>query len=125
MLPATELRTLIKIAADACQTKNAKAFASLFTATGELIIPGYRFVGKEEIEQVTHSYLGACESVTITIQRIIVEGNQAVVEWVWSSVEKETGKQTYAENAIVVNFKAGAIARWREYSDKKTVNRKP
>lgn len=116
MLPATELRTLLKIAIDACETQNGKAFASLFLAQGELILPKHRYVGKAEIEKVTTAYLSACESVDIKVKRIIVESNQAVIEWHWSSVAKDSGQVHQSDNAIVIDFQAGAIARWREYS---------
>ncbi|WP_017305550.1 nuclear transport factor 2 family protein [Spirulina subsalsa] len=118
MTPA-EIRDRIHQAAAACIAQDGQAFAALFHPHGELILPGSRIVGKEAIEQVTTKYLGTCENIKIQIQRVIVEGLQAVVEWLWLD-EKKSGQFSYAENAIVVDFKAGLIVRWREYTDTKT-----
>jgi uncharacterized protein (TIGR02246 family) len=115
-MKASEIRNLIKIAAQACMARDAEAFASLFTTDGALIIAGHQIVGKPAIEKATADYLATREQIQVTIHRIIVENNQAVVEWTWEDTKIETGQRNCAANAIVVEFKAGLICRWREYS---------
>ncbi|MCW6037943.1 nuclear transport factor 2 family protein [Spirulina subsalsa FACHB-351] len=114
-----EIRDCIRQAAAACIAQDGQAFAALFHPEGELVLPGSRIVGKGEIEQVTTKYLGTCENIRIQIQRVIIDGMQAVVEWLWLD-EKKSGQFSYAENAIVVDFQEGLIVRWREYTDTKT-----
>ena len=115
-MTSEQCRSIIQQAAQAWITGDADAFASLFLADGELIVPNNRWVGFAKIRQVTADFVADYE-VEITIQRIIVEGNQAVVEWNWSDKEKATGKCNQAEDAIVIDFREGKICRWREYID--------
>lgn len=115
-----EIRSIIKLAADACQHQNAQTFASLFRNDAEMILPGHRLTGKAKIQAATTTYLQSCDEIKIEIQRILVEGDRAVVEWRWQS--RKAGQKDYAENAIVIDFKAGLIQRWREYTDPKAKN---
>jgi len=46
------------------------------------------------------------------------------VEWIWKDVEKNTGSQSQAEDAIIVDFREGQINRWREYIDTQSLNAK-
>ena len=51
----------------------------------------------------------------VETRRILVEGEQAAVEWRWRDRMAGTGRQHSADNAIVIDFKSGLINRWREY----------
>lgn len=115
-----EIRSIIKLATDSCMNQNAKTFASLFRNDAEMILPGHRLTGKANIQEATTTYLQSYDEIKINIQRILVEGDRAVVEWIWQSYKK--GKSDYAENAIIIDFKAGLIQRWREYTDPKAKN---
>ncbi|MEC4805910.1 MAG: nuclear transport factor 2 family protein [Jaaginema sp. PMC 1079.18] len=110
-----EIRSIIKLATDACMNQNSQTFASLFRNDAEMILPGYRLLGKAQIQAATSTYLQSCDEIKIEIQRILVEGDRAVVEWIWQACKN--GKSDYAENAIIIDFKAGLIRRWREYTD--------
>jgi uncharacterized protein (TIGR02246 family) len=112
-----EIRSIIKLATDACMTQNAQTFASLFRNDAEMILPGHRLTGKAQIQEATTAYLSRYDDIKIEIQRILVEGDRAVVEWTWESLKQ--GNRDYAENAIIIDFKAGLIQRWREYTDPK------
>ncbi|MDJ0713909.1 MAG: SgcJ/EcaC family oxidoreductase [Prochloraceae cyanobacterium] len=111
-----QIRSLIQQAANAWISGNADAFACLFLPEGEFIVPNNCWVGAAQIRQVTADFVASYE-VKIEIRRIIVERNQAVVEWHWQDKEKATGKSTLADDAIVVDFQFGRISRWREYID--------
>ncbi len=115
-MTSEQCRSIIQQAAEAWITGEADAFASLFLPDGEFIVPNNRWVGVAKIRQVAADFAADYE-VKIEIQRTIVEEDRAVVEWHWSDTEKATGKCNQAEDAIVVDFKAGKISRWREYID--------
>jgi uncharacterized protein (TIGR02246 family) len=114
-----EIRSLIQKAGDAWMAGDADGWAALFIPDGEFIVPGNRWVGQEEIRKAASDF-ASNYTVKINIRRIIIEGNQAVVEWHWQDTEKATGRLSQADDAIVVDFQAGQISRWREYIDTKT-----
>ncbi|NJN88860.1 MAG: SgcJ/EcaC family oxidoreductase [Leptolyngbyaceae cyanobacterium SL_7_1] len=118
-LPLEEIRSLIEQARDAWIGGNADQFASLFTPNGELIVPGNRWVGMEAIHQALTDFAATASHVSIEIHRIIVDGNQAVVEWHWQDTTL-SGQTTRADDAIVVDFQGNKISRWREYIDTQT-----
>ena len=115
-MTSEQCRSIIQQAAEAWITGDADTFASLFLPDGEFIVPNNRWVGVAKIRQVMADFAADYE-VKIAIRRIIVEGNQAVVEWNWSDREKATGKCNQADDAIIVDFRVGKITRWREYID--------
>ena len=104
-------------ASEAWIKEDARAFATLFLPDGEFIVPNNRWVGQTAIEQVAADFFAPYEVIKIEIRQLIVEDNRAVVEWYWEDREKATGKCNRADDAIVINFKAGKISRWREYID--------
>ena len=115
-MTSEQCRSIIQQAAEAWIKGNADSFASLFLPDGEFIVPNNRWVGTEKIRQVAADFATDYE-VKIEIRRIIVEDERAVVEWYWSDTQKATGKCNQADDAIVVDFRAGKISRWREYID--------
>lgn len=108
---------MIETARTAWLTGNADQFAALFSQDGELIIPGQVYSGTAAIRSVMAEFAQTHSVVQIQIQRIMIDGNQAVVEWHWEDTETQTGKRTVADDAIVVDFTASQISRWREYID--------
>lgn len=119
MEPAN-MRSLIKQAADAWIAGDGDAIAALFVPDGEFIVPGKRWVGQAEIrESVTLFALGSSD-VKINIQRMLFDGDRAVVEWHWENTEKATGLRYQADDAIAIDFQQNRISRWREYIDAQT-----
>ncbi len=119
-MQSDELHSIINQAAHAWSTGNADLFASLFTPDGEFVVPGKIHRGREAIRQVTQSFADRYSDVKIDIRRIIIEGDQCVVEWYWEDTKNETGARSRADDAIVVDFKDGLISRWREFIDAKS-----
>jgi uncharacterized protein (TIGR02246 family) len=107
----------IYTAQSAWMSGDADKFANLFTKDGEFIVPGQVYRGRDEIRTVTAEFAATHSNVEIDIRRIISEGSQAVVEWHWEDTEIASGKRTTADDAIVVDFEAEQIKRWREYID--------
>ncbi|ELR96670.1 nuclear transport factor 2 family protein [Gloeocapsa sp. PCC 73106] len=114
------IRSIVHQAKDCWIQGTADTFAALFTSDGELIVPGYRWVGQEAIQQAVNDFTTSVSNVTIEIHRIMIEGNHAVVEWRWEDTQKATGKRTPADDAIVIDFRGNQIERWREYIDTQT-----
>lgn len=117
MITAESVRSLVDKAAASWSKGDAKAFATLFAPDGEFIVPGQRWAGLAAIEHVAAEFAQSHSQVSINVQRIIVDGQQAVIEWRWEDTENKTGKRTQADDAIVVDFANGKIKRWREYID--------
>ncbi len=117
--PITTIHSVIQQARAAWVNEDADAFASLFTQAGEFLVPGNRWVGQEAIRQVAADFATSSSHVTIEMRRIIVENNQAVVEWHWEDTDA-SGRRNRADDAIVVDFVGDRISRWREYIDTQT-----
>lgn len=115
-----DMRILLHQARDAWVAQDADALAELFTPDGELIVPGQRWQGQARIRAEVIRFAQKYSDVKIDIRRIIVEGNQAAVEWYYEDTEKATGLRNKGDDAIMVDFKEGRISRWREYFDTKT-----
>lgn len=113
------IHSIIQQARDAWVNGDADAFASLFTADGEFLVPGNRWVGQEAIRQVAADFAASSSGVTVEIRRIMVEGNQAAVEWYWEDTDS-SGRLNRADDVIMIDFVDGRISRWREYIDTQT-----
>ncbi|WP_193193432.1 nuclear transport factor 2 family protein [Nostoc sp. MG11] len=115
-----DILTLINKSKEAWVAQDADALAQMFTPDGEIIVPGKKWQGRAEIRaEITH-FAQQYSDVKIDIQRIIVENNQAAVEWYYQDIHKATGRRNKADDVIVVDFKDGLISRWREYFDTET-----
>lgn len=115
-----QIRAIVRQARDSWVNGDADAFAALFTPDGELIVPGQKWVGRKAIRQAAADFANYASNVKIEIRQIIIEGDRAAVEWYWEDTEKATGRRNRADDAIVADFTAGKIKRWREYIDSKT-----
>jgi uncharacterized protein (TIGR02246 family) len=112
-----EIRNIIQQAQVAWIAGDAAGFADLFTEDGEFIVPGDRWVGRESIRKIAAEFAADYSEVDIEIQRLIIDGDQAVVEWHWEDKQTASGEHNKADDAIVVDFRDGQICRWREYID--------
>lgn len=118
-LSRSEIASVIETARNAWVSGDADAFTNLFAEDGEFIVPGQIFRGREAIRAVMAEFSQTRTNVQIDIQRTIIDGDQAVVEWRWQDTDA-AGQQTIAEDAIVVDFAGTQISRWREYIDEET-----
>jgi uncharacterized protein (TIGR02246 family) len=122
------IQHIIEQAANAWIQLDADAFAALFTADGNFIVPGKRWIGQAAIRQAVASFAATSTDVSINISQILVEcdavggrhGDRAMVEWHWENTDKRTGQQHQADDAIAIDFENGYISRWREYIDTQT-----
>ncbi|WP_315789946.1 nuclear transport factor 2 family protein [Fischerella sp. JS2] len=115
-----DIPTIIHQAKDAWVTLNGDALAQLFTLDGELIVPGHRWQGPAQISKAVSLVAQQSQDIKIDIERMIISGEQAVIEWRYQETEKATNHRKTTEDAIVVDFRDGRIRRWREYFDTET-----
>jgi uncharacterized protein (TIGR02246 family) len=108
------VRAIVNRARNAWIQGDADTFASLFTPDGEFVVPGNRWTGREAIRQVTAEFVENYD-VAIAINRIIIDGNAAVVQWDWQETNRATGERSHAEDAIVIDLRGDRICRWHEY----------
>jgi uncharacterized protein (TIGR02246 family) len=111
------IHSIIKQAKQAWIEGNATAFASLFCPDGEFVVPGNRWVGREEIEKAIAEFADTHSEVKIEITNLVIQGDRTILEWSWEDRETKTGCRNQAEDAIAVDFQNGQIRRWREYID--------
>ncbi len=109
-----DIKSVIQQAADACQKRDAEAFANLFTQNGELIISQQSILGKTAIAQITADYFLTCEDINITIEKTTIEGESAFVKWYWEDTKTVTGKRQGNRNTIKIHFQSGLITQWHE-----------
>jgi uncharacterized protein (TIGR02246 family) len=119
-----DIRRMIQSARNAWMTGDSEAWAALFSTDGRVIVHGNRWVGQDAIRKSLTDFAAGSASVKIDIRRIMIDGNQAVVEWYWQDRDK-AGRRNQADDAIVIDFKANHIIRWREYIDNKTLTLLP
>ena len=105
--------------AQAWQNQDATAIASDFTKDALFIAAGFKFQGKQKIEQAAQDYFQQFHNTTVEIKNVIVEGNKGAVEWDWRDRNRKTGQKGFAEDAIVFELTDGKIIYWREYIEKK------
>lgn len=117
-----QIKELVERQALAWETADSNTIIADFADDGLFIVPSYRFSGKQEIQESAESYFAEFTDIQVTIKRIIVKGNEGAIEWTWSEKNKETGKTSQAEDAIIFELEDGKIKYWREYIDKESSN---
>lgn len=115
--PSPDIRSTIELARTAWIARDADALSQLFTADGILIVPGQRWQGRDRIRSEIAKFARDYTDVSITIHRIIIDGDKAAVEWHYEDTERATGKRNRADDAIVIEVENGQISYWREYFD--------
>lgn len=106
--------------AQAWQNADAAAIVADFAADATFMVPGSTFKGEQAIREAAQNYFDQFTETKIKIKRIIAEDNEGAVEWDWTDKNKQTGKQSYAEDAIIFALQDGKITYWREYIEDKS-----
>lgn len=115
-----KIRQLVERQAQAWETANSEQIIADFAEDSLFIVPGSTLQGKQEIKESAESYFKQSTDTNITIKRLIVNGNQGAIEWDWHETDKETGKESKAEDAIIFELEGEKIKYWREYIDKES-----
>lgn len=112
-----EIEAKIQQARQAWLEGNGRAFAELFSATGEFIVPGQKWQGPDAILKAFQAYSSTHSVNAIAIQNMVIQGNHVMLEWDWEDTEILTDTVSQAEDAIAIDFQDEYIQRWREYFD--------
>jgi len=118
LLSRSQIEAMVDRQAQAWQDKDAKAIADDFAEGAVFIAAGFKYQGKQKIEQAARDYFGGVNRTIVTIKNIVIEENKGAVEWDWRDFNK-AGKEGFAEDAIVFELAEGKIIYWREYIEKK------
>ena len=118
--PDTPYLSVIETARNAWLEGDADTFADLFTTSGQMIVPGQSWTGRDPIRAAMNDYSNNFSVISIDIKHKIVQGHHASVEWSWHDMERETGRQSRADDVIILTFQDDLIAQWREYIDRET-----
>lgn len=119
-LPMKEQITQMVIRqARAWENQDAQAIADDFANSAVFIAASFEFQGKSRIKQAALDYFKGFHNTVVEIKRIIVDGNEGAVEWTWRDQNRKSGKEGYAEDAIIFKLENDKIVYWREYIEKK------
>lgn len=119
MLMKEQITEMVIRQAKAWESQDAKAIADDFADDAVFIAAGFKFEGKQQIENAARNYFKQFNQTSVKIKRIIIGGAQGAVEWDWRDQNRQTGTEGYAEDAIIFELKDGKIVYWREYIEKK------
>lgn len=111
------IRQLIERQAEAWETADSEQLIADFAEDSLFVVPGSTFRGKQQIKAAAERYFAEFTATDVTIKRIIVNGNEGAVTWSWRDTTRETGENSFAEDAIIFELEAGKLKYWREYID--------
>lgn len=109
------IEALIIRQAEAWRRADFEAIGADFCEDGQLISPGGTWQGPAAIAAVARQWSTQCSGVEIEIKRIIAEGDQGAVEWVWHETRRADNQVYTMEDGIIFELRDGKILYWREY----------
>ncbi len=115
------IKQIVERQAQAWEMANSEQIIADFSEDSLFIIPGNTFRGKRQIKEAAERYFSEFTETKVTIKRIIVNGNEAAVEWTWREKNK-VGEISQAEDVIIFELKDGKIKYWREYIEQSPRN---
>ena len=126
MNSATDIESLVERQASAWENQDVESLVSDFAPDAVFKAANFTFNGVDGIKNAAQNYFRDFVDTKVEIKRIIVEGNQGAVEWDWSDRNRKTGKPSAAEDAIIFELNDdGKIVYWREYIEKKNIEKTP
>ncbi|MCB0061080.1 MAG: nuclear transport factor 2 family protein [Caldilineaceae bacterium] len=117
----SDVEQLIQHQADAWQRADFDAVGADFCEDGQLISPGGTWQGPAAIAAVAREWYTVCSGVQVDIKRILVDGNQGAVEWVWHETRRADNQVYTMKDGIIFELRDGKILYWREYFDPKAI----
>ena len=110
-----EVKLLIARQADAWQRADINAIVADFAKDGLFVSPGGRWQGPKAIAEAACQVFAVCSKVEIEIKRLLLDGNQGAVEWIWHETRRDNDQTYTMEDAIIFELQEGKITYWREY----------
>jgi len=96
---------------------DADRFAELFVPDGELVREGQHWQGREAVRQAFLELLDTLVIKHVEVQRVLINGNTAVMEWIWETTDKDTGEHCQQREATAVDLSEDGIICWREHTN--------
>jgi uncharacterized protein (TIGR02246 family) len=112
-----QIRALIERQARAWEQADAEAIVADYAPDATFISPGGRLQGHQAIRAAAEAFFAAATGVEVTITRMLLDGSQGAVEWIWSETNRADGNRRTAEDAIIFELRDGKLIYWREYFD--------
>jgi uncharacterized protein (TIGR02246 family) len=119
LLSSEQIQEIVSRQAHAWEQQDAQAIVDDFAKDAIFIAAGFKFTGKQQIKKAAQDYFKQFHHTSVTIKRTVVDGDCGAVEWDWRDQNRKTGKEGFAEDAIVFELANGKILYWREYIEKK------
>ena len=114
-----EISQMVRRQAQAWEEQDVMAITNDFAEDAIFIAAGFRFEGKQRIQQAAKDYFNQFHDTSVEIERIIIDGDRGAVQWDWSDRNRQSGQEGFAEDAIIFELENGKIVYWREYIEKK------
>jgi uncharacterized protein (TIGR02246 family) len=111
-----QAQRLVEQMAIAWVQRDISAIVSLFAEDGALITPGGAARGQAAIASMITTFFAQPVAVAVTITRVLVDGSQGAVEWIWRETSTSGAERTL-EDAIIFEVRDGKVVYWREYFD--------
>lgn len=108
---------LVQRMAAAWADADIPAIVALFVPDGVFISPGGRAEGQAAIAALAGAFFAQPRMVSISIGRVLLQGNLGAAEWVWDEIDPATHKRQIMQDAIVFELRDGKLIYWREYFD--------
>jgi uncharacterized protein (TIGR02246 family) len=119
LLSSEQIQEMVVRQAQAWETQDERAIADDFAEDAIFIAAGFKFAGKQQIRKAAQDYFKQFHQTSVKIKRIIIDDDCGAVEWDWRDQNRQTGKEGFAEDAIIFELANGKIIYWREYIEKK------
>jgi uncharacterized protein (TIGR02246 family) len=113
----TNAQQLIERMAMAWMQRDVTTIVALFTDDGEFITPSGVARGRAAIAAAATKFFAQPVAVTVTITRVLLDGSQGAVEWIWRETNSTSGADRTMEDAIIFALRDDKLAYWREYFD--------
>ena len=111
------VRSLIQGQARAWSSEDPDAIAGAFTDPCVFRAPDLLAATPDAVRIAAVEYFREFLDTVVVVQRVIVQGDSACVEWDWTHTERATGLRSTSQDAVVVELQGEKIAYWREYID--------
>ena len=118
-LTKEEIAQMVRRQAKAWEEQDVTAISDDFAEDAIFIAAGFKFEGKQRIKQAARDYFKQFHDTYVKIERIIIDGNEGAVQWDWRDRNRQSGREGFAEDAIIFGLENGKIVYWREYIEKK------
>lgn len=110
------VRALVRKHAQAWETGNETLLDEVLHEKAVFAYPRRRLNKTQALEDL-RGFAQDFNDTRVHINRVVVEGEWAAVEWKFASTNKKTGVRTAVSDAIIAQVKDGKFISWKEYLD--------